>query len=79
MSKFQRTCPTDSNPKGKRRFATLEFADRELDKIWKFAVKGTNRATTLPCRSYKCDRCRGYHHTSQPLRREQLEQHDISA
>lgn len=52
---------------GKRRFAFSWEADWALDHIWKLAIRGTNNSSKLPCRSYYCDECKGYHHTSQPL------------
>lgn len=51
---------------GKRRYGSLYAANLALDAIWKYAISGRNRSHTLPCRSYKCERCRGWHHTSKP-------------
>lgn len=53
---------------GKRRYGSLYAANAALDSIWKLALRGGagNRSTTLPCRSYACSACRGFHHTSKP-------------
>lgn len=61
MPRYTMGCPS-----GKRRFAMLEQADAALDSIWRFAIAGTTKSEKLPCRSYPCDDCGGYHHTSQP-------------
>lgn len=50
----------------KTRFATREWADNALDKLWREAVDGSGPVRDkLPCRSYYCKECFGYHLTSQ--------------
>ncbi len=54
---------------GKRRYGSLGASTAALNAIWRYALNGRpNRSAKLPCRSYYCIRCRGYHHTSQPTR-----------
>lgn len=50
----------------KRRFPTLTAANIALDSIWRYAIKSGHSTGKLPCRSYTCRICGGYHHTSQP-------------
>lgn len=53
---------------GKRRYNTLYAANVALEAIWRYALRSnSNRSETLPCRSYPCERCKGYHHTSKPV------------
>lgn len=53
----------------KRRFPNVYSANIALDAIWRYAAKHGKAANDkMPCRSYPCSMCRGYHHTSQPLR-----------
>lgn len=55
-------------PGGKRRFPDVLSANLALDAIWRYAVKlGTTDTHKLPCRSYSCYQCKGWHHTSQPF------------
>lgn len=69
-------CPIrNTDGQSKRRFLTLDEAEHALDRIWRFAIGGTTRSTKLPCRSYYCEACYGYHHTSEPLR--QVEEENV--
>lgn len=61
MPRYTMGCPS-----GKRRFAIESVADAALDSIWRYAIQGTTKSEKLPCRTYPCDLCEGYHHTSQP-------------
>ncbi len=74
MAQFRHTRKVSKHPKRARprcprenkiRYPTERVANQALNTIWKAAVKGQYRGEKMPCRTYKCKSCRGYHLTSQ--------------
>lgn len=51
-------------PSGKRRYTGPKQADEVLSRIWRSRWHGPGK---LPCRSYGCELCGGWHLTSVPL------------
>jgi len=63
MSKDPPVCRSASG-RPKDRFATRAEAQKALNRAWYKAARGGQSSPFLPCRIYRCDRCRGFHQTS---------------
>ena len=58
--------------KGKKKFATRQRAERIMNSAWKQAIR-VGKDHALPCRTYKCRECKGWHLTSKALWRNREE------